>query len=132
MENCIFCKIIKGEIPCHKVYEDENCLAFLDINPVSSGHTLLIPKKHHKMLVDTPDELLAVLMIKVKKLMRIIKTAVNCDYVVLSVIGIDVPHFHIHLIPRFYNDGLANFWSTKKYDEGEAEKVTEKIKEILL
>lgn len=124
---CIFCKIIKGEIPSYKVYEDEKCLAFLDINPVTPGHTLLIPKQHHQMLTDTPDELLSYLSVKAKELMIVLKNNLNADFVVLSVVGLDVPHFHIHLIPRNYNDGLENFWPTKKYQEGEAAEILKKI-----
>ena len=131
MEDCIFCKIIKGEIPCGKVYEDKKVFAFLDINPVNSGHVLLIPKEHHQMMVDVPDELLQYMMVKAKETMKSIKEATNADFVVLSVVGIDIPHFHIHLIPRYHNDGLANFWPTKKYAESEASQVAEKIRGIL-
>jgi len=125
---CIFCKIIAGEIPCHKVFEDENFLAFLDINPVTPGHTLLIPKAHHQMMVDTPDELISKLYVKAKELMITIKDRLHADFVVLTVVGIDVPHFHVHLIPRMRDDGLANFWPTTKYKDGEAEQIISKLK----
>jgi len=124
---CIFCKIVAGEIPSYKVYEDDKVLAFLDINPVASGHTLLIPKEHFRMMTDTPDELISHLYIRAKELMKVIKKAMNADYVVVSVVGVDVPHFHIHLIPRNFNDGLAGFWPTKKYREGEAESIAKRI-----
>lgn len=130
-EGTIFTKIIKREIPADIVYEDEKVMAFLDINPVTNGHTLLIPKEQHKWMSDVPDELLSYIYIKAKELMPKIKEAMDADFVVLSVIGVDVPHFHIHLIPRRYNDGLANFWPTKKYKEGEARVVTEKIRQTL-
>lgn len=123
---CIFCQIIAGEIPSHKVYEDDLCLAFLDINPVTSGHTLLVPKAHYEMMTDTPDELVSFLFIKAKELMIVIKDKLAVDYVVLSVVGLDVPHFHIHLIPRKYNDGLAS-WPTRKYETGEADKIHNKL-----
>jgi histidine triad (HIT) family protein len=124
---CVFCKIIAGEIPSYKIYEDEKSCAFLDINPVTKGHTLLIPKEHFQMMVDTPDELISHLYIRAKTLMKIIKKGMNADYVSISVVGVDVPHFHIHLIPRNFNDGLADFWPTKKYKTGEAEKILKKL-----
>lgn len=128
MENCIFCKIIKGEIPAEKIYADDKVLAFLDINPVTYGHTLVIPKEHYATMTDVPDKLLSYCYLKAKELMIKIKQALGADYVSVSVVGLDVPHFHIHLIPRNFNDGLANFWPTKKYPKGEMEKTAEKIK----
>jgi len=124
---CIFCKIVNNELPSHKIYEDEKVLAFLDIAPVNLGHTLLIPKEHFEMMTDTPDELISYLYIRAKQLMKVIKKAMNADYVIVDVIGVDVPHFHIHLIPRNFNDGLQP-WPTKKYGDGEAEEIKEKIK----
>ena len=129
--SCIFCKIIKGEIPAAKIYEDEKVFAFLDINPVNYGHTLVIPKEHYQIMTDVPDELVAYLFIKAKELMKIIKKAMAADFVVVSVVGVDVPHFHIHLIPRFRDDGLAGFWPTKKYEKGEMETIAERIKKSL-
>jgi len=132
MPDCIFCKIINKGIPSHIIYEDKELLCFLDINPVNHGHILLIPKKHYEMMDDVPDDLLSNLFITTKKLMVILKKAMNAEYVILSVVGIDVPHFHIHLIPRFKKDGLANFWPTKKYSsEQEAKEIAEKIKTLL-
>jgi histidine triad (HIT) family protein len=125
---CIFCKIVKDEIPSYKVYEDDKCLAFLDISPVAPGHTLLIPKKHYEMMSDTPDELVSYLYTKAKELMIHIKKELKADFVVLSVVGFEVPHFHIHLIPRRTDDGLFNFWPTRKYKENEAEDILKKIK----
>ena len=130
MENCIFCKIIKGEIPCAKVYEDENFLAFLDIAPVMDGHLLVIPKEHVVWMQDASDETISEIFKLTKKLMHALKIGLNCDYVSVSIVGKDVPHFHIHLNPRLLNDGLPN-WPTKKYKEGEMEKVTKKIIEAL-
>jgi histidine triad (HIT) family protein len=126
--DCIFCKIIEGVVPAAKIYEDEKCLAFLDINPVTSGHVLLIPKEHFVLMEETPDELVAYLYVKAKELMPKIKKAMNADYVSLSVVGTDVPHFHIHIIPRRFDDGLAHFWPTKKYAEGEMDSIEKNIK----
>lgn len=131
MSDCIFCKIVAGEIPAAKVYEDDKILAFLDINPVTYGHVLVIPKEHHQMITDVPDDLLCYCFIKSKKLMIKIKEAMAADFVVVSVVGIDVPHFHIHLVPRKHGDGLANFWPTTAYAEGEMQKTAEKIKSNL-
>jgi histidine triad (HIT) family protein len=127
MNDCIFCQIIRGSIPCAKVYEDDQVLAFLDINPVVPGHTLLIPKEHYQYMTDVPDELLSIMFNNAKRLMAQIKDSLNADYVVLSVVGLDVQHFHIHLIPRYLDDGLAGFWPTKKYANGEMEEILNKL-----
>ncbi len=129
--NCVFCKIINGDIPATKVYEDEKILAFLDINPVNHGHVLVIPKKHHPKLEETPDAVVADIFVQSKRLMIGIKKATSADYVAVSVVGTEVPHLHIHLIPRFHNDGMAQFWPTKKYGEKEMHTVAEKIRETL-
>ena len=131
MVDCLFCKIIKKEIPADIIYEDKEVIAFLDIKPVHPGHTLLIPKEHHPMMGDTPDDFIADIFVNAKKIMKAIKKATNADFVAVSVIGIEVPHFHIHLIPRYKNDGLSNSWPTKEYKKGEAKNVAEKIKGFL-
>lgn len=128
MEECIFCKIIDGKIPSYKLYEDDKIMAFLDINPVNAGHVLVIPKEHHKMMSDTPDELVSYLYVKCKNFMKDIKEIMKADYVALAVVGVDVPHFHVHLIPRYFDDGLAGFWPTKKYNEGEVEGFIDNLK----
>ena len=126
MNDCIFCKIIKKEIPCAKVYEDENFLAFLDIEPVSDGHLLIIPKKHIVWMQDVDDETISKIFKLSKKLMGTIKNGLKCDYVQVSVGGTDVPHFHIHLIPRYLNDGLPKF-ATQKFNPEKAEETIKKI-----
>ena len=95
----IFAKIISGEIPSFKIYEDDNYLAFLDINPNALGHTLFIPKKEINEIFDLDDETLSELMIFSKKVAHAIKKAVVCKRVGVSVIGLEVPHVHVHLIP---------------------------------
>lgn len=127
MNDTIFGKIIRGEIPATKVYEDDACLAFLDINPVAKGHVLLIPKEHYIWMQDVPDALLSYLYIKAKFLMRGMISSLECEYVQLSVVGKDVPHFHIHLIPRYLDDALHG-WVTLQYLEGEKDTFAEKIK----
>lgn len=99
----IFTRIIKGEIPCHKVGEDERFLAFLDINPVRQGHSLVIPKVEVDRFFDLPDEVLAGIMPFAKGVARRIRAVVPCNRVGLSVVGLEVPHAHVHLIPI---DGL--------------------------
>lgn len=126
MENCIFCKISKGEIPSNKVYEDNKFLSFLDIQPVSKGHILLIPKVHVEWMQEADDETISEIFKISKKLMLAMKNGIGCDYVQVSVVGKDVPHFHVHLIPRYLNDGLPQF-PTENYSEEDTEEVKRKI-----
>ena len=95
----IFSKIINGEIPCYKVAENENFLAFLDINPVKAGHTLVIPKKPTDYIFDIEDVELAELHLFAKKVAKAVKSVVPCRKVGMAVVGLEVPHAHIHLIP---------------------------------
>ncbi len=95
----IFSKIISGEIPCYKVAEDEHFLAFLDINPVAEGHTLVIPKKEISYLFDLEDDLYTGLLLFAKRIAPAIANAVPCLRVGVAVIGLEVPHVHIHLVP---------------------------------
>lgn len=99
MEDSIFTKIIKGEIPSHKIYEDEYTYAFLDIHPVTEGHTLVVPKKQIEFLWDLDDDTYAHLMDSVKKVGAHLRERLGYPFVGLQVIGIDVPHAHIHVIP---------------------------------
>ena len=95
----IFSKIVSGEIPSYKVYENDKFLAFLDINPNSIGHTLCIPKEEIDQIFDLDDKTLSELIIFSKKVANAIKKAVVCERVGMSVIGLEVPHVHVHLIP---------------------------------
>ena len=96
----VFEKIIDGEIPANKVYENDKFLAFLDINPVHLGHTLLIPKIKYTWMQEAPDELLGDIFVMAKKIMLAIKAGLGVDFVQIGVVGKDVPYFHVHLIPR--------------------------------
>ena len=108
----IFSKIVAGEIPCHQVAESEDFLAFLDIQPVQTGHTLVIPKKEIDYLFDLEDADLAALMMFAKKVAGAIIKAVPCNRIGVTVIGLEVPHAHVHLIP--INDiGDMNFSKPK-------------------
>ena len=95
----IFTKIIQGEIPCHKIAESENYFAFLDINPWREGHTLVIPKKEIDYIFDLSDEQLAGLMSFSKRVAKALEKSIDCIRVGISVIGTEVPHAHVHLIP---------------------------------
>jgi histidine triad (HIT) family protein len=99
MQDSIFTKIIKGEIPSHKIYEDDDVLAFLDIHPVMPGHTLVIPKKQVEFVWDLDDETYTTLTLAVKKIALHIRETLDVEYVGEQVIGVDVPHAHVHLIP---------------------------------
>ena len=92
-------RIVAGEIPAHKVAEDDRFLAFLDISPLREGHTLVIPKRETDWIFDLPDEELAALHIFAKRVAKAVRAAVDCRRVGVAVIGLEVPHAHIHLIP---------------------------------
>lgn len=130
MDSCIFCSIVARTVPSDVVYEDDKFLAFLDINPVQPGHLLVIPKAHYQMIIDTPDDLVGQAFILAKKIMIAMKQALSCDFVMISVVGTDVPHFHIQLIPRRQNDGLKG-WETKQYQPNQASEVASSIKALL-
>ncbi|MCH1479438.1 MAG: HIT domain-containing protein [Crocinitomicaceae bacterium] len=108
----LFTKIIKGEIPCYKIAEDDSFLAFLDINPLMRGHALVIPKVEIDYLFDIDDDVLQNMIIFAKNVASKIKNAIPCDRVGVSVIGLEVPHAHIHLIPISKIDDM-NFNNSK-------------------
>lgn len=95
----IFSKIIQGEIPSYKIAEDERFYAFLDINPLAEGHTLVVPKREVDYLFDLEDDELAAMMVFAKKVAAHIRVAIPCERIGVAVIGLDVPHAHIHLVP---------------------------------
>lgn len=95
----VFSRIIAGEIPCYKIAEDDNFFAFLDINPLAKGHTLVVPKQETDYIFDLSDETLAALHVFAKSVARAIEKAIPCKRIGVTVIGLEVPHAHIHLIP---------------------------------
>lgn len=99
MEDSIFTKIVKGEIPCQKVYEDKNILAFLDIRPIQPGHILVVPKLQVQFVWDLPDDIYTQLMAVTKKLALHMREQLPQKYIHEAVVGLDVPHAHVHLIP---------------------------------
>jgi histidine triad (HIT) family protein len=125
-KNCIFCKIVSKEIPSNEVYEDKKFLVFLDIKPVNHGHLLVIPKKHFVWMQEADDKTISEIFKLAKKMMLGLKKSLGCDYVQLSVIGNEVPHFHIHLVPRYKNDKFKTL-PTKKYKSTEVKDVLNKI-----
>lgn len=102
--DCIFCKIVKGEIPCYKIYEDEDILAFLDVNPVGLGHTLIIPKKHFLDLMEIDNDILSKIMNKSKEIAKLLVEKLDADGFTLvqnNGIAQEVKHFHLHVIPKY-------------------------------
>ena len=134
IEPCIFCRIARGEIPSYKIYEDENYMAFLDINPINPGHTLVIPKSHYKTITDAPKEVWSGLMALVWDLALKIQKKLDPDG--LNIIqnnnvqaGQVVPHIHVHIIPRYGGDE-ENYkeWKTMKLPEEEFKKLQNYLK----
>jgi len=131
MDNCIFCKIVAGELPSYKVYEDDKILAFLDIKPVNPGHTLVVPKMHYKNLEEIPEDELEALILIVKKVGQLLKDQLGiAGYNVCEnndpVADQEVPHLHFHVIPRHVGDGLR-VWKHIEYQAGEAEDIIKKL-----
>lgn len=132
MNDCLFCKIINGEIPAGKVYEDEHSFAFLDIKPINPGHTLLIPKKHFVNLYEIPDEVLAKLAPTIKKLAVAIKKAVGAGGINIGMnndhaAGQLIFHAHIHIMPRFKNDGYRPWIGGPYKNDAEKYEIVKKI-----
>ena len=124
----IFTKILSGEIPCHKIAENEKYLAFLDIRPINPGHTLVIPKKEVDYLFDIEDELLAGLFTYSKKVATAIRKAIPCKKIGVLVYGLEVPHAHVHLVPVHGVPGEFTFAKAKPTPNEELALVAEKIK----
>lgn len=125
---CIFCKILAGEIPSFKIYEDELFFAFLDIRPLNPGHTLVIPKKHYRWVWDVPE--IGRYYEAVAKIARAQKKALGTDYVVSLVFGEEVPHAHVWLVPRLPGDGhgsAIDLTKVKKLSEAQMGEAQEKI-----
>ena len=125
IEGCVFCKIVAGELPATKVYEDEDTLAFMDIGPVVQGHVLVIPKSHYDPITKTPPEVLQKLITIVQKIAQAQCGGLGADGINIaqangSVAGQEVPHIHFHVIPRFKDDKHSWSWKAGKYDSQDA------------
>jgi histidine triad (HIT) family protein len=127
----IFTRIIQGEIPCYKIAEDENYFAFLDINPLAKGHTLVIPKKESDYIFKMDDSELAGLVIFAKKIGLAIEKVIPCNRIGLTVIGLEVPHTHIHLIPINTITDMEFSRPKLKLTNDELAEICEKIKQAL-
>lgn len=132
-QNCVFCKIIKKEIPSKIVFEDEICIAFLDINPATQGHLILIPKEHYMMLPMVPENVLGHMGVISRNLSDLLKQTFECKDVSIVIAsgaaaGQQVQHFFMHVIPRYDDDGIDLDLSGEKLDEKELEDLAQKIK----
>lgn len=130
--DCIFCKIVRGEIPCSKVYEDDRVLAFMDINPLAEGHVLIIPKNHYETILEMPGEEAGALLTKAPDLARAVLDGTGAEG--LNVLqnngacsGQEVGHVHVHLIPRRPGDNLGYRWNATQYAEGRMEAMRQAI-----
>lgn len=131
--DCIFCKIIRKEIPAQKLYEDAHTLAILDINPISPGHTLLLSKAHNETTLDTPPEVFAALTRASYPVISAILAGTKAEgYNILinnhKCAGQLIPHLHWHIIPRHSNDNIHFHWHPTTYQKGEMEKIAEAIR----
>ena len=135
-KECIFCKIARKELPCYKIYEDSDILAFLDRTPVNPGHTLIIPKKHSETILDTDEETLKKLMIATKKVSKAVYEGLKLEGFAVGINqfevgGQAVPHLHIHIMPRHKGDGVK-LWLGREYEsEKEKIEVQKKITRLL-
>jgi len=130
--DCIFCKIVKGEIPSKKVYEDKDVLAFLDINPANPGHTLIIPKKHFEGILDIDDATLSKLITVAKKVAAKMKQELNTAGLNIvqsngKAAGQVINHIHFHVIPRFAGDQIVISYQPQKLDEKQLDEIQKKL-----
>jgi histidine triad (HIT) family protein len=135
MSDCIFCKIIKGEILAAKIYENDKIIAFLDIAPVNPGHTLVVSKEHYENLLSTPEEILCEMISKVKSVAKAVISGMDAEGFNLGVnngkvAGQIIPHLHFHIMPRYTGDG-RKLWLGEKSNPKELEKIAQKIKNSL-
>jgi len=136
MDQCLFCGIISGKIPCKKVYEDGHAFAFLDINPRNPGHTLVIPKKHFDTIMEMSEKEAGSLFESVRKVAGMVMSGTSSQGISISqsngqAAGQVVRHVHVHVIPRFENEGpvgLEGILPSKKIDEGSMDKIAQTIK----
>lgn len=131
--NCVFCKIVAGQIPCFKLLEDADTLAFMDINPVHDGHCLVIPKAHYPTVFDLPPEAFAAAGRSAIAVAKAVNAALKPDGLnLLQANGPgaaqSVPHFHLHILPRRMNDGLAVNWTPKPGDLKHIAEIAERIR----
>jgi histidine triad (HIT) family protein len=137
MNDCLFCKIIKGDVPCTKVYEDAFSFAFLSINPNNHGHTIVIPKRHCRNMLDMEEVTASTLALAVRRISKGVFEAVQAEGVNI-IMNNEVPagqavfHAHYHIIPRFKNDGLKVWDKNIPYQDDEAKKIAEDIRKQII
>lgn len=136
MADCIFCQILAGKIPAQKVYEGEQIVAFLDINPIAPGHVLVVPREHQETWLDLRDGLAATLAMESQRVARAVVKATGADGFNLLMnndrcAGQAIPHAHFHVVPRRKGDAIKFNWVTKPYPEGEIDKVAGAIRAAL-
>ncbi len=132
-ENCVFCKILNGEIPSAKLYEDEEFAIILDVGPATFGHALLLPKQHYANVFEMPQELLAKAACLAKEWGEKLVKALNADGLNLVqnnglAAGQTVFHYHLHMIPRYENDGVGELWTPGSLTDEQRQEILEKIK----
>jgi histidine triad (HIT) family protein len=135
-EDCIFCKIVRRQAPSSIIYEDEKILAFMDIRPVSEGHTLIIPKQHFVDIFDTPNDLLAAAHIKTKQIAAAVKKATRADGISVvqqngNAAGQDIFHMHVHVIPRFEGKKMPHFNELAMASREKLDAISARIKKEL-
>jgi histidine triad (HIT) family protein len=136
VHDCVFCKIASGQIPSAKIYEDEVIVAFLDIGPISDGHTLVMPRQHFEKVHNCPPELLVQIWTRLGRIAGAVSLAVGADgYNVLCnngrAAGQVVDHLHFHIVPRKSGDGVFTQWPSFKYRPGQMEIFADKIRKLL-
>jgi len=133
VENCIFCKIVSGEIPATTLYEDQDFRVILDLGPASKGHALILPKEHYANIYEIPEELAGKAMILAKKMANVLTRALKCDGFNIvqnngEPAGQTVFHFHMHLIPRYEGDQVGLTWNPGSLTEEDKEEILSKVK----
>jgi histidine triad (HIT) family protein len=132
MQDCIFCKIVKGELPCYKVYEDDNFLSFLDIRPLTKGNSLVIPKKHYHWVYDVPN--FGDYFEVAKKVGLAAKKSLGADWICFLTLGLEIPHAHIRVIPRYKKDQhdiVVDINVAEEINKNEMQHIARSISEII-
>ncbi|HVR86913.1 MAG TPA: HIT family protein [Planctomycetota bacterium] len=134
--DCVFCRILSGEIPCQKIFDDARCVGIMDINPVSWGHVLVLPKEHYETWADLPPDLAVDLARATQKIAIGVKKAAGAEGFNLLMnnhrcSGQAIFHAHFHIIPRKTNDGKSFEWKTKPYDAGQLDKAADAVRAAL-
>ncbi len=136
MPDCIFCRIVKGELPCYKLYEDDVVVSFLDIFPIKPGHALVVPKRHSADIFDTEEATMKRMIAAAKRLAPAVMKAAKADAINIGMnnreaAGQEVPHAHLHVIPRYRGDGLKSWGKSLFKDDAQKKEMCEAIRKEL-